>query len=412
MKNKSHHILWITNINYKEGLLHGGNLRILNLAKELTLAGHKVFILNRIGRENDGDARLEYFNQLIDSGYIESFFEISYNHPVFWGRISHLLISQFLINLVLSRFRTSVIEQIDHIANEKNIDICIFTDRTFLFSICSLSKKGIKTVIDWVDSEVLYQSRQIKIDIKHQRIFLALKNVKLLLSAFQEERYYGRKAELNLTVSPVDNSVLNRVNSMTNRNKVLLNGSPSPKNTEIIKKIPNQLIFSGVMNFPPNVEAATWLTDHIMPILRKHGSHRYKLLIAGAYPTSELLDRQAEDIVVTGFVEDMSREIAQSSLYVAPLKSGGGFKNKVVEAIASGTYVVASSKAVEFLESEMQTDILVTDDPEIFAKYIMDFMEDPYKYNKQLGRLQSWLKTHYSWKGRAAQMETFIQESH
>src|SRR5205807_1045507 len=115
------------------------------------------------------------------------------------------------------------------------------------------------------------------------------------------------------------------------------------------------------MDFPPNYESAIWFIDHVFPLLRDHRDAH--LVIAGANPVKELSARAGERVEVTGYREELRQEIARSELYVAPLICGGGFKNKVLEAIASGTYLVGTSMAVEFLGGNAKKLFLVADTP-------------------------------------------------
>jgi len=119
-----------------------------------------------------------------------------------------------------------------------------------------------------------------------------------------------------------------------------------------------RLIFSGNMNFPPNYQAAIWFIDNVFPLVRKAHPEAH-LVVAGANPVPELLQPAGDYIRVTGYVAGMNDEIAASSLYVAPLITGGGFKNKVIEALGNRTYVAATPMALEFLDAATIRKILV-----------------------------------------------------
>ena len=133
------------------------------------------------------------------------------------------------------------------------------------------------------------------------------------------------------------------------RNHTLLNGLSVVIPSAQPERIETRLIFTGNMNFPPNHEAAMWFIDHVLPLIRQHRPE-VTLVVAGRNPLPELVAQSGPAVRVLGDVPDMLAEISASSLYVAPLVSGGGFKNKVIEAIACGMFVVSTRRGVEFLD--------------------------------------------------------------
>jgi glycosyltransferase involved in cell wall biosynthesis len=230
-----------------------------------------------------------------------------------------------------------------------------------------------------------------------------------MAEAFVEERYYGRRSDFNLAVSPVDKSYLDRANGLPERNRVLLNGVES-RAAEPCPKVRGRIIFSGIMDFPPNYKSALWFIDEVFPLLRRERPD-IKLVIAGGKPVEELRARADERIEVTGYVEDLRREIARSELYVAPLVSGGGFKNKVVEAVAAGTYVVATSMAVEFLGPEARRHLLVADTPREMADRVLAYLEDPRKYDADLAALTRIVNEELTWAAAAKGLAAVAREA-
>ena len=112
-----------------------------------------------------------------------------------------------------------------------------------------------------------------------------------------------------------------------------------------------------------------------------------------------------------GYVEDLRREIARSQLYVAPLICGSGFKNKVLEAIASGTFVAGTSMAVEFLGSEMRDHILVGDSPQEMAAAIVTYLQNPERFAGNLESLQRIVSEEFSWNRAATELVAIAREA-
>jgi glycosyltransferase involved in cell wall biosynthesis len=125
----------------------------------------------------------------------------------------------------------------------------------------------------------------------------------------------------------------------------------------------------------------------------------------------DLVARANEDIEVTGYINDLRHEIARSELYVAPLICGGGFKNKLVEAIASGTFVVATSMAVEFLGSRARNLLLVADTPQQMADAIVAYFRAPQEFAANLEALKKIIDEEFSWENRAREFVEIVSES-
>ncbi len=163
------------------------------------------------------------------------------------------------------------------------------------------------------------------------------------------------------------------------------------------------------MDFPPNYESALWFIERVLPLLLQQRKD-IKLVIAGANPIEALRMRAGPHIEVTGYVADMREEIAKSELYVAPLVCGGGFKNKVVEAITSGTYVAATSLAVEFLPPEMRNKLLVADEPGQMVAAILAYLENPQKFAPELAELRRLISEELSWARQARELAALAYE--
>jgi glycosyltransferase involved in cell wall biosynthesis len=172
--------------------------------------------------------------------------------------------------------------------------------------------------------------------------------------------------------------------------------------TEAGAKIKDRIIFTGNMDFPPNYRSAIWFIDRVFPLLRERSS--ITLVIAGANPVEELIARSGDRIEVTGYVDDLRREIARSELYVAPLICGGGFKNKVVEAISSGTFVVATSMAVEFFDPKVREHLLVADTPQQMAGAILSYLKNPQVFLTKLPSLKSIIDNDFTWESKAREL--------
>ena len=136
------------------------------------------------------------------------------------------------------------------------------------------------------------------------------------------------------------------------------------------------VVFTGTMNYWPNVDAVTWFVDTILPLVRQ----RYPLVhfyIVGAAPSRAVLRlRQTPGVVVTGRVPDVRPFLAHADVAVAPLRIARGIQNKVLEAMAMARPVVATREAFEGLRVIPGQDLLVTDGPQAMAECVLEVLEN------------------------------------
>jgi sugar transferase (PEP-CTERM/EpsH1 system associated) len=126
------------------------------------------------------------------------------------------------------------------------------------------------------------------------------------------------------------------------------------------------IVFTGMMDYRPNIEAATWFANQVMPQLREHPAAPC-FWIVGANPSKAVLRLAGPDVKVTGRVVDVRPYLAHARVVVAPLRIGRGIQNKVLEGMAMGAAVVVSPQAREGLEACHDDELLTADSPDTFA---------------------------------------------
>lgn len=136
------------------------------------------------------------------------------------------------------------------------------------------------------------------------------------------------------------------------------------------------IVVSGKMSYHANVTMVLFLVGEILPLVwaRRPG---VKLIVAGKDPPKELLELQEHPGVnVTGTVPDIRPYLRRATVAASPIQYGTGIQNKVLEAMACKTPVVATSQAVSALATEPGRDLLVADDAQNFARAILSLLED------------------------------------
>jgi sugar transferase (PEP-CTERM/EpsH1 system associated) len=135
------------------------------------------------------------------------------------------------------------------------------------------------------------------------------------------------------------------------------------------------LVFTGVMNYRPNVDAMIWFVEQVMPKLRKHPAAPV-LWIVGSSPSRGVLALAGPDIHVTGRVPDVRPYLRHANVVVAPLQIARGIQNKVLEAMAMGAPVVATPQACEGLDGCSENELLTAASANVFADAVTRVLDD------------------------------------
>ena len=393
--------LWLIKLDHHPRMRHGGNLRWFNLSRELLRRGHETyFAINRHPRD-ELPGRRAYLEELREEGTISGFVEVDYPPPAGLLRAGHLLTHPPLVDAVLRRHRQAAVRATRAAVAELQIDVCVVSYRALLFVVPPLTGT-LPVVIDWTDSYVL-QGLRTPIFRRGFKPVSAGRTARALLAHLAQERFYTRRASASLVVSPVDKRCMDVVTGVPSKVRVLLNGIEMEAQAPLAVKEPGRLIFTGNMDFGPNYEAAIWFIDEVLPLIARR-RQECRFVVAGRNPVPELRARAGERVSILGTVDDLGAEISRSALYVAPLVSGGGFKNKILEAIASGTYIAATPLAVEFLPPDVQRKLLVADGAKALAEQVLKFLENPAAFEAHLPRLREEVRREFTWARRCTEL--------
>jgi sugar transferase (PEP-CTERM/EpsH1 system associated) len=127
-------------------------------------------------------------------------------------------------------------------------------------------------------------------------------------------------------------------------------------------------VFTGVMNYPPNAEAACWFARQALPEIRRLRPH-FQFLIVGRSPSADVRAlREIPGVVVTGTVADVRPYLRHASVSVAPLFLARGIQNKVLEALAMGKPVLASPAVMKTFGSNVPIGLRCCKTPAEYAR--------------------------------------------
>jgi len=162
------------------------------------------------------------------------------------------------------------------------------------------------------------------------------------------------------------------------------------------KPIADSMVFNGALTYAANLEAMRYFTGEVLPLIRRQCPD-IKLTITGKSEGVEL-GPEGADIRLTGYLEDVRREVAGAWLAVAPILSGGGTRLKILEAMALGTPVVASSKGAEGLAVRHGENILIADGPEEFAGACLQLLGNAELRQRLAANARRFVEEQHDWR--------------
>ena len=137
-----------------------------------------------------------------------------------------------------------------------------------------------------------------------------------------------------------------------------------------------RIVFSGNMEYPPNIDAVRFFRASVWPLLRSHENLHWR--IVGKNPDSvRPLVGDDPRVELTGFVEDALSELAAAQVAVVPILSGSGTRIKILEAWAASTPVVSTTQGAEGLAGRDGEHFLIADDPATFANAVLRLLDSP-----------------------------------
>jgi sugar transferase (PEP-CTERM/EpsH1 system associated) len=169
---------------------------------------------------------------------------------------------------------------------------------------------------------------------------------------------------------------------------------------------PATVVFTGNMGYFPNVSAACWFAERVHPLVRRSVPEA-RFLVVGARPAARLrrLARADGSVSVLGFVDDMRPHLRAATVAVAPMQAGAGQLFKVIEAMASGTPVVATPVAAAGFEPGIDEGLLVAGTAEEFAAAVVSIIREPGRAGRIAARARLFVESRHTWEASTARLE-------
>ncbi len=265
-------------------------------------------------------------------------------------------------------------------------------------------------VYDDHNAEYVLQQRAFATDARRPRRWIAAAySLVQWRKLVGYERRVCRAADRVVAVSDVDRDALLRLDSSLDVT-VVPNGVDLEFNRpRAVAPRPDMgsraLVFTGKMDYRPNIDAVTWFVDAVFPLIRQSAPDaRFCIVGQQPHPRVAALAEQP-GVVVTGRVPDTRPYIAGAAVYVIPLRIGGGTRLKVLEAMAMGQAIVSTRLGCDgfpFVDGE---EVAYGDSPAVFAQQVLDLIANRARAAEMGRKARAFVEAHYGWDALVPKLE-------
>jgi GT2 family glycosyltransferase len=223
-----------------------------------------------------------------------------------------------------------------------------------------------KIIFDPVDLHHIREQRQA--EVENDPIL-----ARRAMQTKAKELAVAAKADCTLVLSDVEKNVLLQENSQLKIAVFPVARDIYGASRKFVER--KDILFIGGFQHLPNIDAVIFFTKEILPLIQAQIKD-IKFFIIGSKPTQEVLSLASTNVIVTGYVEDISGYFNQCRLSVVPLRYGAGVKGKIVTSLSYGLPCVGTSLACEGMGLQHNLDVLIADTPEDFAQNVVKLYYD------------------------------------
>jgi polysaccharide biosynthesis protein PslH len=254
-----------------------------------------------------------------------------------------------------------------------------------------------KSIIDIVDTPSLQIRRALQHNCGVWKLIWKIELPKIE----KYEKELINKHKLLLFASKPDMLALNN----QKKSLVLKNGTQISKIKR--KEQPNSIMFLGNMEYQPNIDGVKYFIKQILPQIKKKIPN-IKFYVVGKNSKS-VKYLENKNIIITGYVNNVSKYLNRCNVFVAPLRLGSGIQNKVLEAMNSEIPVITTSIVNNGVEAKDGKEIIVANNPEEFANKTIELINNE-KLRKKLSKnAKVFLEKNYSWDNIYRQLDEILR---
>ncbi len=171
-----------------------------------------------------------------------------------------------------------------------------------------------------------------------------------------------------------------------------------------------QLIFVGDMSTPPNNDAVRYFVDEIYPLILREVNIPFKII--GRNPTDYIKSLDSDpNITVTGSVDDIRKHLNPGSIFITPMISGTGIKNKILEAMSMNLTVISTKIGISGINAKNNHDFILADNPTEFKDAILQVYKDDKLNRKIAENARVFVKNNYSWQNASNKITHLIEKA-
>lgn len=171
-------------------------------------------------------------------------------------------------------------------------------------------------------------------------------------------------------------------------------------------KYKNCIVFCGKMDYQPNIDAILWFINNVFDDL----SREIKLLIVGSHPSKKIRHLASDRILITGYVQDPYLYINSALLSIAPMQTGGGIQNKILESMALGKIVITSNHGAKPIIGSSPFNLLVYKNAKHLSMIINKIFNNPAPYQQIGVEARKFIASKFTWKHYEEKLDTIIRE--
>lgn len=371
----------------------GDKLKIYNLAKRLSIH-HEIYLITFAESKEDYNYG-EELGKLFKQVHIISLPK--------WQSYLNCLIAIFSnIPFQVAYFKSRKMNRLVHDFLSKNKIDVIHTQHLRMAQFTSDIQ--MPKILDLPDAFSLYWKRRIENQQNPIKCFFEKIEYKRL---YKFEGEIVKKFNLGLVCSREDLNYMKQEHGSENidllRNGVDLDTFKSDGHDYYNN---STLLFTGNMDYAPNVDAVGYFIKDIFPIIASKFPN-IKFIIAGQRPVKQVLYLKASNIEITGFIPDLKVMYQQAAIVVSPLRFGAGTQNKVLEAMAMGIPVVSGNIGFEGLEIKNGEGVFLEINSNGFSNKVIELLQSE-SLRQQTGTKGNLVaKEKFSWDIIALQLEDY-----
>lgn len=228
------------------------------------------------------------------------------------------------------------------------------------------------------------------------------------------ERIVAEHSTTNIFVSPQEVNLFKKLSPNVTKPIMSVSNGVDSQFFNPHLKYPNpyhgtkrRILFTGLMNYWPNIDAVVWFVKYVFNTLQRDSEIEF--YIVGANPTKVIFQLSRKNVIVTGRVPDIRPYLKHADIIVAPLRIAQGLQNKVLEAMCMNKPIVASVQALEGIRLPKNGSIWVELTAHNWIKRIETML---YQSPMPPPDMHRWMADEYSWEKHLNQLSHLIENLH